>query len=53
MGRRITDFYINYNRELHFGDAVELARVMRQDGSYIVEGHSGDAQNFICRMDFD
>ena len=51
-GKCITDFYINYNRELHLGDTVELARVKRDEGSYIVEGHRDDTQNFICRMDF-
>ena len=50
---RLTDFYINYNRELHLGETVELAAVKRDAASWIVEGRRDGAQNFICRMDFD
>ncbi|MBO4565935.1 MAG: hypothetical protein J5695_01770 [Bacteroidales bacterium] len=51
-GRQITDFYINYNRELHLGDTVELAGLRRDSESFIVEGRRDGTQNFICRIDF-
>ena len=51
-GGRITDFYINYNRELHLGETVELAGARRNESSWVVEGRREGVQNFICRMDF-
>ncbi len=49
---RIKDFCINYNRELHPGETVELAVVRPSENSWIVEGKHEGMQNFICRMDF-
>lgn len=46
------DFYINYNRELHPGEAVQLAIARRDPSSWLVEGTRDGMQNFICRMDF-
>ena len=52
-GRRITDFYINYNRELRLGDVSELSVLCRDGISWFVEGRRDGQQNFICRMDFE
>ena len=49
---RLSDFYINYNRELHLGETTELVRTTRESGSFIIEGRSNGQQNFICRLDF-
>lgn len=52
-GRRITDFFINYNRELHLGETTELSVLQNTPSSWLVEGKRDGSQNFICRMDFE
>ncbi len=52
-GRRISDFYINYNHELHPSETTGMYAVRRDQSSWIVEGKREDVQNFICRIDFD
>ena len=49
---RISDFYINYNRELHRNDDAELRRLPLQDGSWLVEGSCDGLQSFICKISF-
>lgn len=46
------DFCINYNRELHPGETVELAVARPDASSWLVEGSREGVQNFICRIDF-
>lgn len=52
-GSRITDFFINYNRELHLGETAELAVLQKTPSSWLVEGSRDGIQSFICRMDFE
>ena len=49
----ITDFYINYNRELHPSDVAELRRLPLADGAWLVEGSHDGMQSFICKMKFN
>lgn len=51
-GGKIKSFTINYNRELHPGQAAELCRLPMPDGSWLVEGVYEGSQSFICRMEF-
>ena len=51
-GSQISDYYINFNRELHLGETTELSCVEAGEKSWIVEGVREGQQNFICRMDF-
>jgi acyl-ACP thioesterase len=46
------DFFINYTRELHPGETVQLAVARRDPSSWLVEGTRDGMQNFICRVDF-
>jgi len=51
-GKQISDIYINYNRELHPQDTVELYGVPSSGNGWIVEGKREELQNFICRFEF-
>lgn len=49
---RVTDFYINYNREVKLGDSVRLVRAQAPDGTWYVEGLIDNLQSFICKIVF-
>lgn len=51
-GQRVTDFYINYNREVRLGETVRLVRSQGPDGSWYVEGIVDGLQSFICKIVF-
>lgn len=51
-GQTVTDFYINYNREVRLGDPVELIRTQGPDGAWYVEGLVDGLQSFICKIVF-
>ncbi len=50
--QKVTDFYINYNREVRLGETVKLIRAQSPDGSWYVEGLVDGLQSFICRIVF-
>ncbi len=50
--QEVTDFCINYNREVRLGDTVKLARAQGQDGAWHVEGLHEGLQSFICKIVF-
>ena len=50
--QRVTDFFINYNREARLGESVRLIRAQGPDGSWYVEGLIEDLQSFICKITF-
>ena len=50
--QQVTDFYINYNREVRLGDNVQLIRAQAPDGAWYVEGLSDGLQSFICKIIF-
>ena len=52
-GQRVTDFYINYNREVRLGASVNLLRTQGPDGAWYVEGLSDGLQSFICKIVFE
>ena len=52
MNKRVSDFYINYNREVRLGSNVQLVRAQGADGAWFVEGLFEGAQSFICKIVF-
>jgi len=52
LDRRIEGFEINFNREAHFGDEVDLWHVLDPSASdvHLIEGRVGGAQSFIIRI---
>ena len=46
----VTDFELNYNRELKHGETVEFVRALGPDGAWYVEGICNGLQCFICRI---
>lgn len=51
-GQLVTDFYLNYNREVKLGDTVRLVRARGTDGAWYVEGLIDGLQSFICKIVF-
>ncbi len=51
-GQLVTDFYLNYNREVKLGDTVKLVRAQSPDGAWYVEGLIDGLQSFICKIVF-
>lgn len=49
---RITDFSINYNRELHPGEEAEIRRMPAGGSAWLVEGSHDGLQSFICKISF-
>ena len=51
-GRTLTDFSINYNRELHPGETASIRLARTDSDTWLAEGSHDGYQNFICKMDF-
>ncbi len=51
-GKTVTDFYLNYNREIRLGGEVQLIRAQGADGAWYVEGLHDELQSFICKIVF-
>ena len=49
----VTDFFINYNREVGLGDEVQLVRAQSPEGTWYVEGLCEGLQSFICKIVLD
>lgn len=49
----LKELTINFNSEAHPGEVVELFRTEVGDGSFIVEGRSGEHQTFIVKLTFE
>ena len=50
--QQVTDFYINYNREVRLGDTVRLVRAQGPDNTWYAEGLADGLQSFICQIRF-
>lgn len=48
----LKEITINFNKEVHLGDTVELYHAM-EDGAHIIEGRSGENQAFISKLVFE
>ena len=48
--KTVTDFFINYNREVGLGDEVQLVRAQSPEGTWYVEGLCEGLQSFICKI---
>ena len=53
MKQDVTDFIINYNREVRLGENVSLVRAQGPDGAWYVEGLADGLQSFICKIVFN
>ncbi len=51
--KTVTDFFINYNREVGLGDEVQLVRAQSPEGTWYVEGLCEGLQSFICKIVLD
>ena len=50
--RMVSDFIINYNREVRMGENVQLLRACDAAGAWYVEGRVDGLQCFICKISF-
>ena len=50
--QRVTDVYLNYNREVRLGETVRLVRAQAPDGAWYIEGLIDGLQSFICKIVF-
>lgn len=51
--KTVTDFFINYNREVRLGGTVRFMRARAADGAWFVEGTCEGLQSFICKIVFE
>lgn len=51
--KTVSDFYINYNREVKLGGEVQLVRAKSPEGTWYVEGLCEGLQSFICKIVLD
>ena len=51
-GRTLTDFSINYNRELHPGETASIRLARPDSDTWLAEGSHDGSQNFICKLNF-